>query len=283
MDQQATTQADQQITAVKAMLQREQGAGQSPRYPYVLSLVLPAHNEEGNIQAVTWDALAILPTLFQACEVIIVDDGSTDATPRLADRLAEEDSRVRVIHHPLNQGYGAALRSGFAAARGDRIIFMDADRQFDIREVGKLAAFTDRYDIVAGYRTRRQDPLPRVLLGATFNTVVKVLFGVWVKDIDCGFKLFRANLLREMPLQAPGALLNTEILALAHRRGATVVEVGVTHRPRVAGEQSGGSLRVVLRSLGEMLQLWRRLRKSNPAAEYPQSSTLGASFEGSQR
>jgi glycosyltransferase involved in cell wall biosynthesis len=150
-------------------------------YPYFLSLVLPAHNEEGNIQAVTWEALAVLPRIFRECEIVIVNDGSTDATPRLADRLAAEDARVRVIHHPQNRGYGAALRTGLAAARGDRIIFMDADRQFDIREVANLARYAERHDIVAGFRIRRSDPWPRVALGVAFNTVVKALFGVWVK------------------------------------------------------------------------------------------------------
>lgn len=246
----------------------------APRYPYFLSLILPAHNEEGNIEAVTWEALAILPELFHECEIVIVDDGSTDATPRLIDRLADLDQRVRTIHHPQNCGYGSALRSGFAAARGDRILFMDADRQFDIREVAKFASLTERYDIVAGYRLRRNDPWQRVALGAAFNTVVKLLFGVWVRDIDCGFKLFHADLLGSLHLQAPGALLNTEILALAHRQGATLAEVGVTHHPRSAGAQSGGSPRVILRSLGEMLALWGRLRASNATPDQPEPRTL---------
>ncbi|MFN8540597.1 MAG: glycosyltransferase family 2 protein [Thermomicrobiales bacterium] len=213
----------------------------------------------------TWTALEALPGLFRDCEIIIVDDGSTDATPRIADRLAAEDTRVRVIHHPQNRGYGAALRSGFAAARGDRIMFMDADRQFDIRDVAKLAPYMDEFDIVAGYRLRRRDPLPRVILGASFNTLVKVLFGVWVRDIDCGFKVFRADLLRSLNLQAPGALINTEILALAHRRGATFMEVGVGHYPRGGGIQSGGSPRVVLRAMRETVGLWWRLRKDRRA------------------
>jgi glycosyltransferase involved in cell wall biosynthesis len=176
---------------------------------------------------------------------------------------------VRVVHHPRNRGYGAALRSGFAAARGDLLLFMDADRQFDIREVAKLAPRAGEYDIVAGYRSKRNDPLPRVALGAMFNVLVRVLFGARVRDIDCGFKLFRAELLRGLRLEAPGALLNTEILALARRQGATLAEVGVEHYPRPAGEQSGGSPRVVLRAVREIAALWWRLR-SQPR---PASST----------
>jgi glycosyltransferase involved in cell wall biosynthesis len=172
---------------------------------------------------------------------------------------------VRVVHHPRNRGYGAALRSGFAAARGDLLLFMDADRQFDIREVAKLAPRAGEYDIVAGYRSKRNDPLPRVALGAMFNVLVRVLFGARVRDIDCGFKLFRADLPPVLDLRAPGALLNAEILALARRRGATLVEVGVTHRPRPAGAQSGGSPLVVVRALGETVRLWWRLRREASA------------------
>ena len=232
---------------------------------HFLSLILPAHDEEANLEPVVRAALAALPGACRQFEIVVVDDGSRDATPAIADRLAAEDARVRVVHHPRNRGYGAALRSGFAAARGDRIMFMDADRQFDVREVTKLTPFADRFDIVAGYRIRRSDPRRRVLLGAAFNLLVKILFGVRVRDIDCGFKLFRADLLRSLDLRSFGALINTEILALARRAGATLAEVGVPHYPRPAGEQSGASPRVVLRALGETLRLWWRLRDEAPA------------------
>lgn len=247
----------------------------SAPYPYFLSLVLPAHNEAGNLEWVTREALATLPVLFRSCEIIIVDDGSRDGTPAIADRLAVSDARVRVIHHPRNRGYSSALRSGFDAARGDRLIFMDTDRQFNIREVAKLAPLAGAYDIVAGYRLKRRDPWRRVALGAAFNTVVKVLFGVWVRDIDCGFKLFRADFLRGLDLHAPGALINTEILALAHRHGARLAEVGVCHYPRPTGEQSGGSLRVVARSLDEMRRLWWRLHTADRVPQRTTGRALG--------
>ena len=246
---------------------------------HFLSLVLPAHNEEGNLDWVVREALAALPLTFVLCEIIIVDDGSADATPAIAARLSADDPRVRVIRHPQNRGYGAALRSGFAAARGDRIMFMDSDRQFNIREVAKLAPLVGRYDIVAGYRLKRRDPLRRVALGASFNVLVKVLFGVRVRDIDCGFKIFRADLLRSLDLQAPGALINTEILALARRQQATVIEIGVNHYPRPTGEQSGGSPRVVLRALGETLRLWLRLRHDTGAVQAERAALIGRTTE----
>ncbi len=235
---------------------------------HTLSLVLPAHNEAANLEPVVREALAVLPRVFRDWEILIVDDGSRDATGAIAGRLADEapDGRVRVVHHPRNRGYGAALRSGFAAARGDLLMFMDADRQFAPREVAKLAPFVDEYDIVAGYRLRRNDPRRRVLLGKVFNLLVRILFGVRVRDIDCGFKILRADLVRGLDLRSPGALINTEIHAKAGRRGATTVEVGVNHHPRPAGEQSGGSAWVIARALGEILLLWWRLRSYSPPA-----------------
>ena len=248
-------------------------------YPYTLSLILPAHNEAGNLEWVVREALAALPPHFRACAIIVVDDGSTDETPAIADQIAASNLRVRVIHHPRNRGYGSALRSGFDAARGDRVLFMDADRQFDIREVAKLAPLAERYDIVAGYRLKRHDPWRRVALGATFNTVVKILFGVRVRDIDCGFKLLRTELIHRLDLRAPGALINTEILALAHRQRATVAEVGVCHYPRPTGEQSGGSLRVVARSLDEMFRLWLRLRAEDRTPRPTAGRRLGTKVQ----
>lgn len=231
-----------------------------------LSLVLPAHNEEPNLEAVVRDAVAVLPTAFRDYEILIVDDGSRDATPAIADRLAAEfgERHVRAIHHPRNRGYGAALQTGFAAARGDLLMFMDSDRQFDIRDVAKLAPYVDRYDIVAGYRIKRQDEWYRFVIGHTFNTIVKLLFGVNLRDIDCGFKIFRADLLRGMALRSPGALINTEIHAKANREAATIVEIGVNHFPRLVGEQSGASVKVILRAMRETLLLWWRMRSYDP-------------------
>jgi glycosyltransferase involved in cell wall biosynthesis len=230
----------------------------------MLSLVLPAHNEEANLETVVRDAVATLPQHFAAYEILIVDDGSRDATPTIADRLAAELPHVRALHHAQNQGYGAALSTGFAAARGDRIMFMDSDRQFDIRDVAKLAPYTGEFDIVAGYRIKRNDPGYRFAIGFTFNTIVKLLFGVDLRDIDCGFKIFHADLLRGMQLQSPGALINTEIHAKANRQAATIVEIGVNHYPRLVGDQSGADIRVILRAMRETVLLWWRMRVYEP-------------------
>jgi glycosyltransferase involved in cell wall biosynthesis len=236
------------------------------RIPGSLSLVLPAFNEEGNLEPVVQDALAVLPLHSDRFEIIIVDDGSRDRTAEVAGRLAAADERVRVVRHGRNRGYGAALVSGFEAATGDFVMFMDADRQFDIHDLRLLAPFAGDFDIVAGFRMERSDPLHRRIFAETFNVVVRVLFGVHMRDIDCAFKLFRGDLLRGMNLTTSGALINTEIQAKARRQGARVQQIGVHHYPRVAGEQSGGSPRVIARAMGETIALWWRMRSYRPPA-----------------
>jgi glycosyltransferase involved in cell wall biosynthesis len=234
------------------------------RIPGSLTLVLPAFNEEANIGVVVRDALKILPRFADAFEIIVVDDGSRDGTTREVAAIAAEDARVRLVRHERNRGYGAALTTGFRESIGDYILFMDADRQFDIRDLRLLSPFASEYDIVAGFRMERSDRLHRRVFAEAFNVVVRVLFGVHLRDIDCAFKLFRGDLLREMPLTSPGALINTEIQAKARRQGAKLQQVGVHHFPRVAGQPTGGSPRVILRAMRETLLLWWRMRRYGP-------------------
>ena len=229
-----------------------------------LSLILPAHNEEPNIEAVVRQAEEVLPTVFRDYEIIPVDDGSHDRTGEIIDALAAENPHVRPQHHPVNRGYGAALTTGFAAATGDYLMFMDSDRQFDIHDITRLAPYVGKYDIVAGYRIKRQDPMHRFLIGTGFNQMVKLLFQVDLRDIDCGFKIFKADLLKNMDLTSPGALINTEIHAKANVQGRSIVEVGVNHYPRLEGEQSGASIKVMTRAITETFKLWGRMRSYVP-------------------
>jgi glycosyltransferase involved in cell wall biosynthesis len=232
--------------------------------PGKLSVVLPAHNEVDNIPEVTQRALEVLPELAESFEIIVVDDGSVDGTGALLDRLAAQHPEIRAVHHPKNRGYGAALTSGFQAATGNYIMFMDADQQFDIADLSHLAPFVGHYDIVAGYRINRQDARYRILYANMFKLVVRILFHVGSRDTDCAFKVFRADLLKSMQLESPGALINTEILAKSSRSRATYLEVGVQHYPRKAGESSGGSPRVVIRAMKETILLWMRMRSYEP-------------------
>jgi glycosyltransferase involved in cell wall biosynthesis len=253
------------------------------RLPGSLTLVLPAFNEEANIEAVVQDALATLPEFADAYEIVVVDDGSRDRTGKIIARLAAGNDPVRLVSHRRNRGYGAALTSGFDASTGDFVMFMDADRQFDIRDLRLLSPFADEYDIVAGFRMERSDPLHRRVLAEMFNVSVRVLFGVHLRDIDCAFKLFRGDLLRGLPLTAPGALINTEIQAKARRQGARLQQVGVHHYPRIAGEATGGSPRVILRAVGETLALWWRMRGYRPANLHPLAPSTPAPTEGDGR
>lgn len=229
-----------------------------------LSLILPAHNEEENIEPVVRQALEVLPRFFRDYEVLPVNDGSHDRTGEIIDALAAEDSHVRPQHHPKNRGYGAALTTGFQAAGGDYLMFMDSDRQFDIGDIERLVPYVGKYDIVAGYRIKRQDPVYRFIIGTGFNQMVKLLFQVDLRDIDCGFKIFKADLLKNMELTSPGALINTEIHAKSNVQGRSVVEVGVNHYPRLVGEQSGASVKVMLRAVTETFKLWGRMRDYVP-------------------
>jgi len=230
----------------------------------MLSVVLPAHNEEANIEPVVRSCLQVLPGLVRDFEVIVVDDGSRDATPQIIDRLAAEDRRVVALHHAVNRGYGDALTTGFAHTRGDYVMFMDADRQFDIADLERFIPYIGAYDIVAGYRIQRRDPWLRLLYAAIFNLAVRIFFGIRLRDIDCAFKVFRGDLLRGMDLVFGGALINTEMLAKARRAGATLTEVGVHHYPRLVGEQSGGSFRVVFRAMRDFLRLWAHMQRYVP-------------------
>lgn len=230
-----------------------------------LSLVLPAHNEADNIEAVVCRGMSVLPRVVADYEIIVVNDGSRDRTPSIIDQLAATHSHVKAVHHRENRGYGAALTSGFAEASGNLIMFMDADRQFDISDITALVPYVAHYNIIAGYRIRRQDALYRRVYGKLFGLVAWALFGIHMRDVDCAFKIYRADLLKNLRLSAPGALINTEMLARSRAKGATIAQVGVRHYPRLAGQSSGGSPRVVFRAMGETVRLWLALRKEEAA------------------
>ncbi|HZP45393.1 MAG TPA: glycosyltransferase family 2 protein [Candidatus Binataceae bacterium] len=234
-----------------------------------LSVFLPAHNEEGNIERVVKGYLAELPRVADAYEVIVVDDGSRDRTGAIADQLAAADDRVRVVHHEVNRGYGGAVISGIRAATLPWVLLSDGDGQFDPADVALLAARTPEYDVVVGRRAHRADPFVRKLNGKAWTMLVRMMFGLRISDMDCGFKLFRRELLQDLDLHAHGAMITTELMARLAGRGAKITEVDVKHLPRLAGEQSGADLRVIARAFKELFLLYRELksaRAGSPAA-----------------
>jgi glycosyltransferase involved in cell wall biosynthesis len=239
----------------------------NPRAPLAeISAVMPAFNEEGNLEQSVGRMAAALQKFARNFEVIVVDDGSRDGTAVVLERLKSRHPQLRVIRHPVNRGYGAALRTGFDAARLGWVFMMDADNQFDPDQLGQLLLASSEADIVAGYRRQRQDPLPRRLNAWAFFSLVRLLFGYLVRDVNCAFKLIRRDLLARMSLQADGALINTEVLVLARRLEARIVEVPVDHFPRTTGTPTGANPRVVLRAFRELLAFRPEVRKVEKAA-----------------
>lgn len=239
------------------------------KIPGSLSLVFPAYNEAENIEHVIREALEVLPRHTDTFEIIPVNDGSRDGTGAIIDRLATEDPCIRPVHHAVNRGYGGALKSGFKASRHDYVMFMDADRQFAVADIQRLAPFVASHDIVAGFRMERSDPMHRRINAEIFNLVVRILFGVHMRDLDCAFKIFRGEQLRSLDLTTSGALINAEIQAKLRRQGATLQQVGVPHYPRVAGSPTGGSLRVILRAMKETVVLWMQMHTYQPPKTAP--------------
>jgi glycosyltransferase involved in cell wall biosynthesis len=228
-----------------------------------LSYFFPAHNEEGNVEAIVGDALAALPTLAERYEIIVVNDGSSDLTGVLADRLAEaHPGAVRVVHHPTNLGYGAALRSGFRAARFEWVAFTDGDRQFAVPDLGRLTARIaepDQPDVVIGFRIRRADPPIRTLYAQSYRLANRIFFGLWITDVDCACKLFRRASLRGLRVESGGAFFSAELLIKLRAAGRSVVEVGVPHYARTIGSPTGARPTVILRAVRDFWNLRLRL------------------------
>ena len=231
-----------------------------------VSAVLPAFNEAGNLEQSVSRVAQALAAHARTFEIIVVDDGSGDDTPAILERLKLQHRELRVVRHPVNRGYGAALRSGFEAAQLGWVFLIDADNQFDPQEVRLLIARAADADIVAGYRQQRRDPLGRRLNAWAFFTLVRTLFGPLAQDVNCAFKLMRRDLLGRMELHSEGALINTEILVLARRVHARIVEVPVHHYPRTSGRQTGANPRVVLRAFAELFAFRAEMRRVEKAA-----------------
>jgi glycosyltransferase involved in cell wall biosynthesis len=228
--------------------------------PPRVSAVLPAFNEESNLTVSVGRMVRALQANTSEHEVIVVDDGSRDGTAAVLRELESTTPSLRVLTHEANRGYGAALRSGFDAARYEWVFMMDADNQFDPEEIARLLARAGEADVVAGYRRRRRDPVLRRLNAVAFFTLVRLLFGRLVRDVTCAFKLIRRDLVGQLDLQSSGALINTELLVKARQRGSRIVEVAVEHYPRESGKQTGANPRVVLRAFAELIAFRRSLR-----------------------
>ena len=228
-----------------------------------LSIFFPCFNEKEAIRPLTEKCLAIAKQICNDFEVLLVDDGSTDGTTELADQLANEYVNVRVIHHQQNSGYGTALQSGFRAACKEYVFYTDGDGQFDVNELPLLLPLISQYDIVSPYRLNRQDNFLRKLNAFCWSTLVNFLFKLNLKDIDCAFKLYKRKVLDDIEMISTGALIDTEMLARARRRGYSIAQIGVHHYPRAAGKATGANIKVILRAFRELFKLRKNILKKD--------------------
>ena len=236
-----------------------------------LSVVIPAYNEAPNVAQAVRNVSHVLQEMKSEHEIIVVNDGSQDRTGDIVRELQASTPNLKLVEHFPNRGYGGALKAGFAAATRDLIAFAPADNQFDFGEIRRLLdRLTPDVVLVSGRRVDRKDSLIRKFNGFGWNTAVRLLFGYLIKDIDCGFKVFRRDILGRIHVESDGAMIDTEMLAELRARGYKLAEVPVTHLPRLAGSPTGANLKVVLRAFRDLfrfrLRLWRELRDERRAA-----------------
>jgi len=244
-----------------------------PSSSHSMSVVLPAYNEEQVIANTVFEVLHVLNAWRMDFEILVVNDGSTDQTGDIVEALAltGAHSRVRLITHATNEGYGASLVSGFAAATKEFVFFMDSDGQFDIRDLEKFFPLIDTYDAVIGYRIDRQDSWMRKLNAWGWKRLIGWVLGVHVRDVDCAFKLLHTEFLHRHPLETRGAMINAELLYRLTQAGCTYKEVGVNHLPRLHGRATGARLSVILRAFGELFVSAREWHREEQRLAMPRA------------
>jgi glycosyltransferase involved in cell wall biosynthesis len=227
-----------------------------------LSVFFPAYNEAANIGTTVKKALKALPKVAKKWEVIVIDDGSKDKTGEIVKQLAKKEKRIRLITHSPNKGYGEALKSGYYNARYQLIAMTDADGQFDLKEIDKLLAKIDQAEVVWGFRINRQDSALRKFFGWGWTFLANLLLGIKVKDVDCGFKLVKKQVIKKIPklTSTRGGMISPELLGKAKKAGFKITEVGVHHYPRKEGHQTGADINVIVNSFLDLAKLWWQLR-----------------------
>jgi glycosyltransferase involved in cell wall biosynthesis len=236
-----------------------------------ISAFFPAYHDGGTIPSMVLLACKALAQVTDDFEVIVVNDGSnddpTDYTGEVLAEVAACAGCVRVITHPANRGYGAALRTGFAAATKEWVFYTDGDAQYDPREISLLAeAVADGVDIVNGYKISRSDPLHRIIIGRLYHHIVRLVFQLPLRDTDCDFRLFRRSLLERVTLESTSGTIALELVRKFQDAGAKFVEVPVHHYHRAYGRSQFFNFRRLFRTGVQLSQLWWKLivRKGRP-------------------
>lgn len=225
-----------------------------------ISIFFPAFNDEGTIVTLVEDALKILPQTTSDFEVIVVNDGSTDATKRLLDELALRSDHVKIFHHETNMGYGAALRTGFLLAEKELIFYTDGDGQYAVEDLLEMIPLmTKKMDVVNGYKTDRADKPYRKIIGALYNILARTFFSLPIRDIDCDFRLIRKSAIRKINLQSTSGIICVELIYKLHAAGCTFTEFPVNHYTRKFGDSQFFTFPRVLRTLIGFWKLWINL------------------------
>lgn len=241
-----------------------------------LSVVLPCYNEEENAAMAVLDVYQWMRENGVEGEIIAVDDGSKDGTFAVLDALRQDIANLKIVRHERNGGYGVAVRSGCDSAQTEWIAFMDSDGQFHARDISLLIAYADNYAFVTGRRIKRADPFIRNVFGKLLGFMNFAVLGLWVRDVNCGMKLFKKDIWKEIrPEHGVEKLFNTEVFLRLRNAGIPWKQVDVPHYPRTAGKQTGGSVRVIIRMFKELLGLRRTLgrgRKASTSASFAGTS-----------
>jgi len=225
-----------------------------------ISVFFPAYNDAQSIGALVTKILALLPTLTDDFEVIVVNDGSTDNTGAVLKELARANSCLRIIQHEKNRGYGGALRSGFSNAKKELVFYTDGDGQYDVGElVLLLPLLTPQIDVVNGYKARRADGAGRRVLGGVYNCLAHLLFSIPIRDVDCDFRLLRRSALDRIELTANGGSICVELIHKLHRAGCSFAEVPVSHYERTSGRSQFFKAGPMIRMARDLFSYWFRL------------------------
>jgi len=227
-----------------------------------LSVFFPAYYDENNIGKVVHKAVEVLESLgLKDYEVTIIEDGSPDKTDEVADALAAQYPKVKVIHHEKNKGYGATLWEGFTTAKMDYVFYTDGDNQFDLEELRKFVAIIPFSDMVVGYRKKKQYSPYRKLTSFVYNLLLRFVFDIDYIDIDCAFKVFKTDLFKKIKVNTKDAFIDAEIMIRAQLQGYTFTELGVKHLPRVDGVSTAARPSIIFRTIKEIFQLKSELKK----------------------
>ncbi len=234
-----------------------------------ISVFFPAFNDEATIAALVEEAEDLLSLVTDDYEIIVVNDGSTDATANVLDELSRTRPHLRVFHHESNRGYGAALRSGFRLSSKELVFYTDGDGQYDVRELATLLPLmTDETDVVNGYKINRADRADRIILGKIYNRMVRLLFRLPIRDVDCDFRLIRRSAIQDVELRSSSGGICVEMVHKLYARGCVFAEAAVHHYPRRHGSSQFFRPYHLTRTLLELIRLRVKLwTSSHPSIE----------------